>query len=565
MEMTGSQIFFKCMERQGVRHIFGYPGGTIIDLYDELLRTPQIKHYLVRHEQAAVHAADGYARATGTAGVALVTSGPGATNTVSGIANAFMDSIPIVVFTGQAPTSLIGKMAFQEVDIVDIVRPITKQCYQVRNIKDLAWMIGEAFYLAQTERPGPVLVDLPKDVIHGSTSPKFPEVNRFKDLTPHCLANPHQVRRALQLILEAERPLIYIGGGLILSDASEELYKFAEALQIPVTSTLMGLGGFPGDHPLSLGMLGMHGAYYSNKAINAADVIIAMGARFDDRVTGELEKFAPQAEIIHIDIDPKDISKNVVAAIPIVGDCQETLIYLNELLRNEKPRDWTSLRKPWMDTIREWELEQPLGYEPSQEVIKPQYVVEKLYELTKGEAYITTEVGQHQMWAVQYYKFAKPRRLMTSGGLGIMGYGLPAALGVQVAKPDALVIDIAGDGSIQMVFHTLATVVENHLPIKVAILNNGCLGMVRQWQELFYDRRYSETRFLVEPDYVKLAEAFGALGLRADKPAEVEPVIRQALDAAGPVVMDFRVDPDECVYPMVPAGKAIDDMILPGH
>jgi acetolactate synthase-1/2/3 large subunit len=565
MEMTGSQIFFKCLEREGVRHIFGYPGGTIIDLYDELLRSPQIKHYLVRHEQAAVHAADGYARATGNAGVVLVTSGPGATNTVSGIANAFMDSCPIVVFTGQAPTSLIGKMAFQEVDIVDITRPITKQSYQVRDIKDLAWIIGEAFYIAQSERPGPVLVDLPKDVIHGSTTPKFPEVNRFKDYTPQCLANPHQVQRALQLILEADRPIIYIGGGLILSDASEELYKFAEALQIPVTSTLMGLGGFPGDHPLSLGMLGMHGAFYSNKAMNHADVIIAIGARFDDRVTGELEKFAPQAKIIHIDIDPKDISKNVVAHIPIVGDCQETLIYLNELLRNEKPRDWASLRKPWMDTIREWETKQPLGYETSPEVIKPQYVVEKLYELTKGEAYITTEVGQHQMWAVQYYKFTKPRRLITSGGLGIMGYGLPAALGVQVAKPDDLVIDIAGDGSIQMVFHTLATVVENHLPIKVAILNNGCLGMVRQWQELFYDRRYSETRFLVEPDYVKLAEAFGALGLRAEKPAEVEPVIRQALDAPGPVVMDFRVDPDECVYPMVPAGKAIDEMILPGH
>jgi len=565
MEMTGSQIFWNCLEKEGVEHIFGLPGGTIIDIYDELTRVPQIKHFLMRHEQAAVHAADGYARVTGKAGVTVVTSGPGATNTVSGIANAYMDSIPIVVFTGQVPTPQIGKMAFQEVDIVDITKPITKQSYQVRDINDLAWIMAEAFYIAQHERPGPVLVDLPKDVIHNSTVPKFTEITRLKDASPHCCANPSQVKEALSLILESKRPIIYIGGGIILADASDELLKFAEALQVPVTSTLMGLGGFPGDHPLWLGMLGMHGAYYSNMTMDSADVIVAIGARFDDRVTGKLDEFAPQAKIIHIDIDPKDISKNIVAHIPIVGDCQETLTQLNDLIQKEEPRDWVSIRKPWFDRIAEWEKQQPLTYDTKAAVIKPQYVVEKLYELTKGEAYIATEVGQHQMWAVQYYKFKKPRRLITSGGLGCMGYGLPAALGVQAAKPEALVIDIAGDGSIQMNFHTLATVVENNLPIKVAILNNGYLGMVRQWQELFYDKRYSCTYFQTNPDYVKLAEAYGAMGLRAAKPEEVEPVIRQALDTPGPVVMDFRVDPEEDVYPMVAAGKSIREMILPGH
>ena len=561
MEMTGSQIFWNCLEREGVEHIFGLPGGTIIDLYDELTRFPQIKHFLVRHEQAAVHAADGYARVTEKAGVALVTSGPGATNTVSGIANAYMDSIPIVVFTGQVPTAQIGKMAFQEVDIVEITKPITKQSYQVRDIKDLSWTLAEAFYIAQNQRPGPVLVDLPKDVIHNSTVPKFPSITRLKDYTPQTHANPGQVKRALALILESKSPIIYMGGGVILSNASAELLKFAEALQIPVTSTLMGLGGFPGDHPLWLGMLGMHGAYYSNMTMDNADVIIAIGARFDDRVTGKLDEFVPQAKIIHIDIDPKDISKNVVAHIPIVGDCQEALTQLNELVQKEEPRDWASIRKPWFDRIAEWEKQQPLTYDTKADVIKPQYVVEKLYELTKGEAYIATEVGQHQMWAVQYYKFKKPRRLITSGGLGCMGYGLPAALGVQVAKPEALVIDIAGDG---MVLREIAEGL-NNLPIKVAIFNNGYLGMVRQWQELFYEKRYSSTYFQTNPDYVKLAEAYGVMGLRAEKPEEVEVVIRKALDAPGPVVMDFRIDPEEDVFPMVAAGKSIHEMILPGH
>jgi len=564
MKMTGAQILMKCLEREGVQHIFGLPGGAVIDIYDELTRTPQIKHFLVRHEQAAVHAADGYARAAGKVGVALVTSGPGATNTVSGIASAYMDSIPIVVFTGQVPTALIGNDAFQEVDIVGITRPCTKHNYLVKNVTDLAYTIHEAFHIARSGRPGPVLVDLPKDVINGMCVPKFPEVIKIKSYNPTYHANPRQVRRALQLILEAEQPVLYTGGGIILSDAAPELLKFAEALQIPVTSTLMGLGGFPGDHPLWLGMLGMHGTYYANMAVANSDVLIAIGARFDDRVTGRLDQFAPKAKIIHIDIDPSSISKNVLVDIPIVGDCRDALKQLNEMLMEKEPKDWAAIRGPWLDTIRDWQKKHPLTYDKSDpNVIKPQYVVEKLWELTQGEAYITTEVGQNQMWAAQFYKFKKPRRLMTSGGLGCMGYGFPAAMGVQVARPEDTVIDIAGDGSIQMNIQELITVVEHNLPVKVAILNNSYLGMVRQWQQIFYERRYSQTSLAAAPDFVKLAEAYGAVGLRATRPEEVEPVIREALNTPKPVVMDFRVDPEECVMPMVPAGKAMHEMILP--
>lgn len=563
-QMTGAQIFWTCLEREGVKHVFGLPGGAVIDIYDELTRFPQIKHYLVRHEQAAVHAADGYARASGRPGVVLVTSGPGATNTVSGIASAYMDSIPIVVFTGQVPTALIGNDAFQEVDIVGITRPCTKHNYLVKRTEDLAHTIHEAFYIARSGRPGPVLVDLPKDVINGRCVPKFPETIKIKSYNPTYHANPRQVRRALNLILEAEQPVLYTGGGIILSDASEELIKFAEALQIPVTSTLMGLGGFPGDHPLWMGMLGMHGTYTANMAVANADVLIAVGARFDDRVTGKLDEFAPKAKIIHIDIDPSSISKNVVVDIPLVGDCRDALMQLNELLAEQEPRDWAKIREPWLDTIRNWQRKYPLTYNKSNpDIIKPQFVVEKLYELTNGEAYITTEVGQNQMWAAQFYKFKKPRRLMTSGGLGCMGYGFPAAMGVQVAKPDALVIDIAGDGSIQMNIQELITVVEHNLPVKIAILNNHYLGMVRQWQQLFYERRYSQTSLAAAPDFVKLAEAYGAVGLRATRPEEVEPVIRQALETPRPVVMDFQVDPEECVMPMVPGGKPMHEMILP--
>ncbi len=561
MKLTGAQILMKCLEREGVRHIFGYPGGVVIDIYDEMARTPSIRHILVRHEQAAVHAADGYARASSQVGVALVTSGPGATNTVTGIASAYLDSIPIVVFTGQVPTALIGNDAFQEVDIVGITRPCTKHNYLVKDVKDLARTVHEAFYIARSGRPGPVLVDLPKDVSQASTVPHFPEVVKIKSYNPTYHANPRQVARALDMILHAQKPVLYTGGGIVLSDSAEDLTKFATSLQIPVTSTLMGLGGFPGDHPLWMGMLGMHGTYCANMAVSQADVLIAVGARFDDRVTGKLSEFAPHAKIVHIDIDPSSISKNVQVDIPIVGDCKDTLGQLNELLKDKPVRDWAELRRPWLETVNEWSTTHPLTYTWDDKVIKPQFVVEKLYELTQGEAYITTEVGQNQMWAAQFYKFRHPRRLMTSGGLGVMGYGLPAAMGVQMAKPDAIVIDIAGDGSIQMNIQELITVVDNKLPVKIAILNNTYLGMVRQWQQLFYGKRYSATP-MTAPDFVKLAEAYGAVGLRATKPEEVEPVIREALKTPGPVIMDFKVEPEECVMPMVPAGKAMHEMLL---
>jgi acetolactate synthase-1/2/3 large subunit len=549
------------LEREEVKHIFGYPGGVVLDIYDELTRTPQIKHILVRHEQAAVHAADGYARASSKVGVALVTSGPGATNTVTGIASAYLDSIPIVVFTGQVPTALIGNDAFQEVDIVGITRPCTKHNYLVKDINQLAYTIHEAFHIARSGRPGPVLVDLPKDVMQASVVPKFPEAIKIKSYNPTYHANPRQVKRALELMLSARRPVLYTGGGIILSDASEELSQFAHLLQMPVTSTLMGLGGYPGDDPLWMGMLGMHGTYCANMAVSKADLLVGIGARFDDRVTGKLSDFAPHAKIIHVDIDPSSISKNVQVDIPIVGDCRDTLQQFNNLLHEMPAQDWTQIRAPWQETIAAWVQEHPLTYTWSDTTIKPQYVVEKLWELTKGDAYITTEVGQNQMWAAQFYKFKKPRRLMTSGGLGVMGYGFPAAMGVQVAQPEAIVIDIAGDGSIQMNIQELITVVENKLPVKIAILNNSFLGMVRQWQQLFYERRYSFTP-MAAPDFVKLAEAYGAVGLRATKPQEVEPVIKEALNTPRPVIMDFRVEPEECVMPMVPAGKAIHEMLL---
>jgi acetolactate synthase I/II/III large subunit len=561
MKRNGAQIFLECLKREGVKHIFGYPGGVVLDIYDELTRHPDIHHILVRHEQAAAHAADGYARASSQVGVALVTSGPGATNTVTGIASAYMDSIPIVVFTGQVPTALIGNDAFQEVDIVGITRPCTKHNYLVKDVKDLAHTIHEAFHIARSGRPGPVLVDLPKDVIQASTVPKYPDTIKIKSYNPTYHANPRQVKRALDMILTAKKPVLYTGGGIILSNCSGELLKFAETLQIPVTSTLMGLGGFPGDNPLWMGMLGMHGTYCANMAVSEADVLIAVGARFDDRVTGKLSDFAPHAKIVHIDIDPSSISKNVAVDVPIVGDCKDTLKQLNDLLATKTSQNWPEQRRSWLDIVNSWEEEHPLTYTWSDTVIKPQYVVEKLYELTKGEAYITTEVGQNQMWAAQFYKFKRPRQLMTSGGLGVMGYGFPAAMGVQVARPDATVIDIAGDGSIQMNIQELITVVDNHLPVKIAILNNTFLGMVRQWQQLFYDRRYSSTP-MTAPDFVKLAEAYGAVGLRATKPEEVVPVIQEALNTPRPVIMDFRVEPEECVMPMVPAGKAMHEMLL---
>jgi acetolactate synthase I/II/III large subunit len=565
MKITGAQAFVKCLEEQNVEVIFGFPGGAVIDLYDELLKTASIKHVLVRHEQAAVHAADAYGRVKGDVGVALVTSGPGATNTVTGIASAYCDSIPIVVFTGQVPTMLIGNDAFQEVDIVGITRPVTKHNYLVKDPNDLVATIREAFHLARTGRPGPVLVDLPKDVINARIL--FPEDKpvRMRTYRPTYEPHPGQVEKACKAILRARKPVVYAGGGVIAANANEELTGLARKLNLPVTMTLMGLGGFPGTDPFSLGMLGMHGTYYANMAVAECDLLIAVGSRFDDRVTGRVDAFAPHAKIIHIDIDPTSISKNVKVDIPMVADCRHALTAMNTWFARREdfnPEEQQEKLEAWHQQIREWKSKHPLGYAEESEVIKPQFVVQKLHELTNGDAIITTEVGQNQMWAAQFYHFNKPRTFMTSGGLGVMGYGFPAAIGAQMAAPDKVVIDIAGDGSIQMNIQELATARQYDCPVKIAILNNNYLGMVRQWQELFYDKRYSHTGLEVAPDFVALAKAYGAVGLRATKPSEVEPVIREALATRNTVIMDFVISREEGVYPMVPAGKATTEMLL---
>ncbi|OGQ99936.1 MAG: acetolactate synthase, large subunit, biosynthetic type [Deltaproteobacteria bacterium RIFOXYD12_FULL_55_16] len=565
MKLTGAQAFLKCLEEHGVEVIFGYPGGALIDVYDELMKNDKIHHVLTRHEQAAVHAADAYGRVKGEVGVALVTSGPGATNAVTGIASAYLDSIPLIVFTGQVPTKLIGNDAFQEVDIVGITRPITKHNYLVKDADELVPIIREAFHLAKTGRPGPVLIDMPKDVL--ATRITYPELKPISMRTYKPTYEPHpgQVEKACQAMLKAKKPVIYAGGGVILSNANEELTELARRLDIPVTMTLMGLGGFPGTDPLSMGMLGMHGTYFANMAVANCDLLIAVGARFDDRVTGRIDAFAPHAEIIHIDIDPSSISKNVRVDIPIVADCKNALDAINAwFARSTEFNAKACLEKnrPWHEQIKEWKIKHPLGYVEETDIIKPQFVIQKLHELTGGDAIITTEVGQHQMWTAQFYHFNKPRQFATSGGLGVMGYGFPAAIGAQMAAPDKIVIDIAGDGSIQMNIQELATCRQEKLPVKVAILNNGYLGMVRQWQELFYNKQYSSTVMEVAPDFVKVAEAYGAVGLRATKPSEVEPVIREALKINNTVFMDFVIAREEGVYPMVPAGKATTEMLL---
>ena len=557
---TGAQILFESLKAEKVTDIFGFPGGAVLDLYHEF-KNYTIRHILVRHEQAAVHAADGYARATGNVGVCLVTSGPGATNTVTGIATAYMDSIPLVVFSGQVPTMLIGNDAFQEADIVGITNPCTKHNYLVKNVEELAETIKEAFHIARSGRPGPVLVDLPKDMIKAQTDFSSPELVKLEGYNPTVSGNLKQVKRAFEQIEDAKRPVIYAGGGVIISDAAKELTAFAHKLQIPVTTTLMGLGGFPGTDPFSLGMLGMHGTYRANMAVTNCDLLLAVGSRFDDRVTGDVSKFAHQANIIHIDIDPTSISKNVPVEIPIVGDAKDILKKLLSLIDDAKKINWKTKHKPWFAQIEGWKSKHSLNYD-QRDTIKPQYVVEQLYQLTKGNAIISTEVGQNQMWAAQFYCFDKPRKLLTSGGLGTMGYGFPAAIGAQVAFPKETVIDIAGDGSIQMNIQELATAVQYKLPVIIAILNNNFLGMVRQWQELFYDKNYASTLLSTSPDFVKLAEAYGALGLRASKPDEVVPTIKKALASKKPVLIDFVVDSEEGVYPMVPAGASIDNMIL---
>jgi acetolactate synthase I/II/III large subunit len=561
MKKTGAQIIVECLKKEGVDLLFNYPGGAVLPLFDELQGAP-LKQVLVRHEQAAVHAADGYARATGKVGVVLVTSGPGATNTVTGIATAFMDSIPIVIMTGQVPTLLIGNDAFQEADIIGITRPCTKHNYLVKDVKDLARILREAFYVARGGRPGPVLIDLPKDVMVNSAEFKYPERVSIRGYQPTYEGHLGQIQRAIKLILKSRKPVLYVGGGIISSNASKELAHFVERLSIPVTMTLMGLGSFPGNHPLSLGMLGMHGTYWANMAVMESDLLIAIGSRFDDRVTGKIEAFAPQAKIIHIDIDPTSISKNVRVDLPIVGDCKRILSKILSLLEEEDTTPFKAGLDRWHHQIERFKAIHNMKYE-QKEIIKPQYVIEKINELTKGDAIISTEVGQNQMWTAQYFSFLKPRTLLTSGGLGTMGYGLPAAMGAQAAFPNKLVIDISGDGSFQMNSQELATVVQYQLPVKVVILNNGYLGMVRQWQEFFYGKRYASSSLEgTSPDFVKLAEAYGAVGFRTNKPEEVVPILKKAFSIAEPVVIDFLVDPEENVYPMVPAGEALNQMRL---
>jgi len=563
MQWTGSKILVECLKKEGVKVLFAYPGGVNLPIFDVLYDEKEIEVILCRHEQGGTHMAEGYARATGQAGVVLVTSGPGATNTVTAIADAAMDSTPLIILSGQVPTQSIGNDAFQEADVVGITRPCTKYNILVKDVKHLAQAVKEAFYIATSGRPGPVLIDLPKDVVLAKTEFNYPESVYIRSYAPSRKGNKWQLKQAAKEILRAKKPVIYAGGGVLASSAEPELKALAEAGQIPVTNTLMGLGGFPGTHPLYIGMLGMHGTYCANMTIHHSDLIIAIGARFDDRVTGRVKDFAPGAKIIHIDIDPTSIHKVIKADIPIVGDAKTILSDLNALIEasgNGKAKKHLA----WWSQLEDWQTKHPLSYDQKRDIIKPQYVIDKIYQLTQGEAIIATDVGQHQMWAAQFYKFKRPRTFLNSGGLGTMGFGLPAAIGAQIAFPDSQVVCISGDGSIVMNIQELATAVQYRLPVKVAIINNRYLGMVRQWQQLFYNKRYSSS-FIGEaetPDFVKLAEAFGAVGLRATSPDKVEGVLKEALAVKGPVVIDFRVDEGENCYPMVPAGAAIHEMVF---
>ncbi|MFQ5829142.1 MAG: biosynthetic-type acetolactate synthase large subunit [Candidatus Methylomirabilia bacterium] len=566
MKLSGARIFLESLKREGVRLVFGLPGGAVLPIYDALYDFSGLKHILVRQEAAAGHAAAGYSRTTGKVGVALVTSGPAATNLVTALQDAYMDSIPIVAFTGQVPTHLIGNDAFQEADNVGISRPCTKHNFLVKDGGDLATIVREAFHIASTGRPGPVHVDLPKDVLVNEWEFRYPEKVSLRSYNPTYEGHPGQIKRVTRAILQAKRPVLYVGGGVISSDAHEELLKLAELTQTPVTTTLMGLGAFPSEHPLSLDMLGMHGTYYANMAVYNSDCLIAVGARFDDRVTGKIEAFAPQAQIIHIDIDPSSISKNIQVHIPIVGDARRVLAKLVHTLKDEIREDLPTLareaRKHWHAQIAEWKARHPLRYDRDDEMIKPQHVIQEISNLTQGEALIVTGVGQHQMWTAQYYKFKHPRHWCTSGGLGTMGYGLPTAVGVQAGNPDKVVVNIDGDGSFLMNSQELATCCHWHLPVKTVIINNGYHGMVRQWQEIIYKERYCAIDISASPDFVKLAEAYGCVGIRASKPSEVVSALEKALATPGPVVVDMAVDRYENVFPMVPAGGANKDMIL---
>jgi len=565
VELSGGQILVECLKAEGVDAVFGYPGGAVLHIYDALFQQEQVKHILVRHEQGAVHMADGYARATGKPGVVLVTSGPGATNAVTGIATAHMDSIPLIVITGQVPTSLIGNDAFQEVDNVGITRPCVKHNFLVKDVRDIAITMKKAFYIATTGRPGPVVVDIPKDVTDPRVTVPFdyPASVSLRSYHPTVKGHTGQIRKAIDLIINAERPMIYSGGGVILGNASEQLTRFARLLNYPITNTLMGLGAYPASDRQFLGMLGMHGTYEANMGMHHCDVLIAIGARFDDRVTGNLAKFCPTAKIVHIDIDPASISKNVVVDVPIVGSVKSVLEEMLPLIEDAGGAKQPEALTAWWAQIAQWRDMRCLDFKTNGDVIKPQYVVQKVWEITQGDAYVTSDVGQHQMWAAQYYGFDKPNRWINSGGLGTMGFGLPAALGVKFAFPDEEVVCVTGEGSIQMCIQELSTALQYHLPVKVVSLNNRYLGMVRQWQEFFYSGRYAMSYMEALPDFVKLAESYGHVGMRIEKASDVEGALREAFALRDRLVfMDFQTDPLENVYPMVPAGAGLNEMIL---
>ena len=563
-EMIGAEMLVKALHKEGVEYVWGYPGGSVLFIYDEIFKQDKFEHILVRHEQAAVHAADGYARATGKVGVALVTSGPGVTNAVTGIATAYTDSIPMVVISGNVPTYAIGEDAFQEADTVGITRPVVKHNFLVKDVKDLPLVIKKAFHIAQTGRPGPVLIDIPKDVSAAKGPFVYPETLEMRSYNPVVKGHSGQIRKAVSLLQEAERPFIYTGGGVILADAAPELKEFADLLGYPVTNTLMGLGGFPGTSPQFVGMLGMHGTYEANMAMQHSDVLIAIGARFDDRVIGNTTHFASHPrKIIHIDIDPSVISKRVKVDVPIVGNLKEVLQEMTAQLKAAGPRKNEAKLAAWWAQINEWRKKDCLKYDEASQIVKPQYVVQKLWELTGGDAFITSDVGQHQMWAAQFYKFDKPRRWINSGGLGTMGVGLPYAMGIKKAFPDNDVFAITGEGSIQMCIQELSTCKQYNTPVKIVSLNNRYLGMVRQWQELTYNKRYSSSYMDSLPDFVKLAEAFGHVGMRIEKKSDVEGALKEAIRLKDRTVfMDFQTDPEENVWPMVQAGKGITEMLL---
>ncbi len=564
VELTGAEIVIRCLQEEGVEYVFGYPGGAVLYIYDELFKQDKVKHVLVRHEQGAAHAADGYSRSSNKVGVCLVTSGPGLTNAVTGIATAYMDSIPMVILVGQVPTHAIGMDAFQEVDTVGITRPCVKHNFLVKDVADLAPTIKKAFYLATTGRPGPVLVDIPKDITALSTEYLYPESVVMRLYNPVVKGHAGQIKKAVQLLLEAERPMIYTGGGVVLANASEQLTALTRLLGFPITNTLMGLGGYPATDGQFLGMLGMHGTYEANMAMQNCDVLLAVGARFDDRVIGNPAHFAQNPrKIIHVDIDPSSISKRVKVDVPIVGHVHEVLDEFLRLIKAGAKRPDAAKLKPWWKSIEEWRGRNCLRYDHDSKIIKPQFVVEKLYEVTGGDAFITSDVGQHQMWAAQFYKFDKPRRWINSGGLGTMGFGLPAAMGAQMANPGATVACVTGESSIQMCLQELSTCKQYRLPIKIVSLNNRYMGMVRQWQEFFHGNRYSESYMDALPDFVKLAEGYGHRGVQITKPEDVEPALREAFASKSELVfLDFLTDPTENVFPMIPGGKGISEMIL---